>query len=148
MNILFVCTGNTCRSPIAEAILKDRKLESVVVRSAGIYAMDGGNMSSNGKIVLENESISFAHKSTSINESLIDWADLILTMTGSHKHTIIQAFPQAISKVYMYKEFVVPGNTQDVTDPYGGSLRTYEHTFKELSALTDELVKKLQGEQR
>lgn len=74
MNILFVCTGNTCRSPIAEAILKDRKLESVVVRSAGIYAMDGGNMSSNGKIVLENESISFAHKSTSINESLIDWA--------------------------------------------------------------------------
>lgn len=146
MNILFVCTGNTCRSPIAEALLKARNLENVEVRSAGIYALDGGNMSKNGQLVLENASISIIHKSTSLNKKIVDWADLILTMTDSHKQTILQIFPHTKSKVYMYKEFVTPQNVQDVSDPYGGDLRTYENTFQELNALTEELVKKLQGD--
>lgn len=146
MNILFVCTGNTCRSPMAEAILKARNVANINVQSAGIYAMDGGEMSRNGQIVLENESIPFTHKSAAMKESLIDWADLVLTMTASHKKAIIFAFPQAISKVYMYKEFVTPEHVQDVSDPYGGDLRTYERTFQELHTLTDELVKKLQGD--
>ncbi|TQR18097.1 low molecular weight protein arginine phosphatase [Psychrobacillus soli] len=146
MNILFVCTGNTCRSPMAEAILKDRNLENINVRSAGIYATDGGEMSLNGQKVLKKENISFTHESAALKESLVDWADLVLTMTASHKQAIIYAFPQAISKVYMYKEFVTPENMQDVSDPYGGNLRTYEHTFLELHTLTDGLVKKLQGD--
>jgi protein arginine phosphatase len=146
MNILFVCTGNTCRSPIAEALLKERHLNGVEVRSAGIYAMDGGNMSSNGQKVLENESIQFKHKSSALNEQIVDWADIILTMTASHKQAIIFAFPHAISKVYMYTEYVTPQAVRDVSDPYGGDLRTYEATYRELNVLTDELVKKLQGD--
>ena len=146
MNILFVCTGNTCRSPLAEALLKARNLQDVEVRSAGIYAMDGGNMSLNGRIVLESNSIPFEHESSSLNDELVDWADLILTMTASHKQATILSFPHAISKIYMYTEFVTPKDIHDVTDPYGGDLRTYEHTFQELQALTDELVKKLQGD--
>ncbi|MFJ8065573.1 low molecular weight protein arginine phosphatase [Psychrobacillus sp. NPDC096426] len=144
MNILFVCTGNTCRSPMAEAILKARNIENINVRSAGIYAMDGGEMSRYGQMVLEKESIPFTHESAAMKESLIDWADLVLTMTASHKQSIIYAFPQAISKVYMYKEYVTPKSPYDVSDPYGGDLRTYERTFQELQTLTDELVKKLQ----
>lgn len=131
---------------MAEAILKARNVENIKVRSAGIYAMDGGEMSRNGQIVLEKESIPFTHSSSAMKESLIDWADLVLTMTASHKQAIIFAFPQAISKVFMYKEFVTPEHVQDVSDPYGGDLRTYEHTFQELHTLTDELVKKLQGD--
>ncbi|WP_144512011.1 low molecular weight protein arginine phosphatase [Bacillus sp. FJAT-22090] len=146
MNILFVCTGNTCRSPMAEAILKARNIENINVRSAGIYAMDGGDMSRNGQIVLGSNQIPFTHMSSSLKESLIDWADVVLTMTASHKQAIIFAFPHAISKVYMYKEFVTPEHAMDVSDPYGGDLRTYEHTFQELNTLTDELVKKLQGD--
>lgn len=146
MNILFVCTGNTCRSPMAEAILKARNIENIEVQSAGIYAMDGGMMSKNGQMVLEGKQIPFTHQSSSLKSSLIDWADIILTMTASHKQAIIFAFPQAISKIYMYTEFVTPEQTQDVSDPYGGDLRTYEHTFQELNALTDALVKKLQGD--
>ncbi|SDN24048.1 protein-tyrosine phosphatase [Psychrobacillus sp. OK028] len=146
MNILFVCTGNTCRSPIAEALLKSQNIDGLEVRSAGIYAMDGGPISQNSQLVLEREMIPYTHSSSAINESLVDWADLILTMTASHKHAIILGFPHAISKVYMYKEFVTPNDIQDVSDPYGGDLNTYEGTFKELQVLTNELVNKLQGE--
>jgi protein-tyrosine phosphatase len=146
MNILFVCTGNTCRSPIAEALLKAHDIESVEVRSAGIYALDGGSMSKNGQLVLENASIPITHTSTSINKQIVDWADLILTMTDSHKQSILQIFPHTKTKVYMYKEFVTPQNVQDVSDPYGGDVRTYENTFQELNALTEELVKRLRGD--
>lgn len=146
MNILFVCTGNTCRSPIAEALLKSRNIDGMGVRSAGIYAMNGGRISRNGQLVLEREMIPFTHATASVDETLVDWADLILTMTASHKHAIILGFPHAISKVYMYKEFVTPDDVKDVSDPYGGDLFTYESTFRELQVLTDELVKKLQGE--
>lgn len=146
MNILFVCTGNTCRSPIAEALLKSRNIDGMEVHSAGIYATDGGLISRNSQLVLEQEMIPFTYKSVSINEKLVDWADIILTMTASHKHAIILGFPHAISKVYMYKEFVTPDDIKDVSDPYGGDLFTYESTFRELQVLTDELVKKLQGE--
>lgn len=131
---------------MAEAILKARDIENIQVRSAGIYAVDGGEMSLNGQKVLEKESIPFTHESAAMNEALMDWADLVLTMTASHKQAIIYSFPQAISKVYMYKEFVTPENAQDVSDPYGGDLRTYEYTFQELNTLTDGLVKKLQGD--
>ena len=146
MKILFVCTGNTCRSPIAEALLKARNMDGLEVRSAGIYATEGGLISRNSQLVLEREKIPFAHTSTSVDEMLIDWADLILTMTATHKHAIILGFPHAISKVYMYKEFATPDDVMDVSDPYGGDLLTYENTFRELQVLTDELVKKLQGE--
>lgn len=146
MNILFVCTGNTCRSPIAEALLKFRNIDGLQVRSAGIYASEGGLISRNSQLVLEQERIPFTHASTSVDEKLVDWADLILTMTDSHKHAIILGFPHAISKVYMYKEFVTPHDIQNVSDPYGGDLYTYENTLRELQVLTDELVKKLRGE--
>lgn len=146
MKILFVCTGNTCRSPIAEALLKSRNIGGLEVRSAGIYAKNGGPISRNSQLVLEKEMIPFTHTSNSVDETLIDWADLILTMTASHKHALILGFPHAISKVYMYKEFVTPNDVLDVSDPYGGDLFTYESTLRELNDLTDELVKKLQGE--
>lgn len=146
MNILFICTGNTCRSPMAEAILKAKKLDDVNVKSAGIYAMDGENMSLNSQKVLTANDIPFTHKSSSLQPSTVEWADLILTMTAAHKQALIFAFPEAISKIYMYKEFVTPDDIQDVMDPFGGNLGIYERTYEELSELTEGLVKRLQGE--
>ncbi|MED3623857.1 low molecular weight protein arginine phosphatase [Neobacillus thermocopriae] len=141
--ILFVCTGNTCRSPMAEAILKHKNLEGIEVKSAGIYASGGSEASPNAKLVLDKNQISHNHRSTLLSEKEVNWADLILTMTSSHKYAIQQQYPQAIEKVYTLKEFIGEERDQDVVDPYGGSLAIYEQTFQELQQLIDKAIEKL-----
>lgn len=145
MNIYFVCTGNTCRSPMAEAILKSKNLENINVRSAGVFALEGGEMSENAKAVLKHENIHFTHKTRQVTVQDIEWADLILTMTTSHKQMLLSNFPEAGSKTYTLKEYVTPYSSQDVSDPFGGDINTYKETYEELKRLIDELVKKLLG---
>lgn len=145
MNIYFVCTGNTCRSPMAEAILKDKQLPNVEVRSAGIYALEGGAMSGNSMLVLQQENIEQAHISRQVNEEDIEWAHLILTMTLAHKEMVLRAFPQAKGKIYTLKEYTVPFSSQDVFDPFGGDLHTYKQTYLELKRLIEELGAKIIG---
>ncbi|PKC51965.1 phosphotyrosine protein phosphatases I, partial [Rhizophagus irregularis] len=113
MNIYFVCTGNTCRSPMAEAILKHKQLDGVHVKSAGIYALEGGGISENSKAVLEKENIPFEHKTSQVNENDIEWADLILTMTLAHKQMILHSFPMAKDKTFTLKEYVAPYSSKD-----------------------------------
>lgn len=108
-NILFVCTGNTCRSPMAEGILKQLAEKSGIelnVRSAGIAAAQGAGMSRHAVAILEKQGIRREHSAQSATAKLIDWADLILTMTVSHKRAVIQAQPQAIDKIHLLKEYV------------------------------------------
>ena len=145
MNIYFVCTGNTCRSPMAEAILKDKQLPNVEVRSAGIYALEGGEMSENSMLVLQQENIEQAHISRQVNEEDIEWAHLILTMTMAHKEMVVRTFPQAKDKIYTLKEYTVPFSSQDVFDPFGGDLHTYKQTYLELKRLIEELEAKIIG---
>ena len=132
MNIYFVCTGNTCRSPIAEAILKSMNLENVQVKSAGIYALDGGEMSENAKAVLQEENIYFEHQSRAVTPENLQWADLVLTMTAAHKALILSNYPQYAKKVYTLKEFTAPYSSKDISDPFGGDLQKYKQTYEEL----------------
>ena len=138
MNIYFVCTGNTCRSPMAEAILKSRNLPNINVKSAGIYALEGGEMSENARAVLREENIQHHHVSTQINAQDIEWADLVLTMTSAHKEMIKRTFIEAKSKTYTLKEYVTPYSSQDVFDPFGGDLHMYKQTFQELKRLIEQ----------
>lgn len=110
LRILFVCTGNTCRSPLAEGLLRIRvHQEGLVaeVRSAGVSAVTGGPISRNSASLLQEAGFKDSISSLAIQESEVNWADLILTMTMGHKRTVIQRFPSAIEKTFTLKEYAL-----------------------------------------
>ncbi|MER2038937.1 MAG: low molecular weight protein arginine phosphatase [Solibacillus sp.] len=146
MNIYFICTGNTCRSPMAEAILKSRNLKNVEVRSAGIYAYEGSAMSLNAKTVLDEQNIKHDHVSSTFNQDDAKWADLILTMTAAHKEMVLQVMEEGRDKVFTLNEYALSNIHQDIQDPYGGNLTVYQQTFEELNEAITELEKKLKME--
>lgn len=140
MQIYFICTGNTCRSPMAEAILKNRRLPNLEVRSAGIYAQNGGEMSVNARTVLQEQGIEENHLSSTIDLHYMEQANVILTMTVAHMHALLQYFPQMANKIFTLNEYTL-GQTTDVSDPYGGSIEVYRQTFVDLKKSIDALEK-------
>lgn len=141
--VLFVCTGNTCRSPMAEAILKSKNLPGVEVKSAGVYAMEGGPASVNAHRVLEENDIEHNHRSAALKREDMEWAALILTMTSSHKALILSQYPQAADKIFTLKEFADETGNLDVTDPYGGDERVYRESFWEIKENIERILKKI-----
>lgn len=135
MHILFVCTGNTCRSPMAEGILRDIAKKSnldIEVSSAGIFAQDGGDISSNAIEVMKEIGIDISsYKSKSIDEDALKNADVILTMGHSHKLFIEEKYEAYKDKVFTLLEYVY-GFKSDIVDPYGGDLSIYKGTRDEI----------------
>lgn len=108
-NILFVCTGNTCRSPIAEVILRRKAAErglELDVRSAGVSALKGAKMSPNTAETLRGYEIAEDWASTPLTEEEVGWAELILTMTNGHKRYVVQSYPEAVDKTFTLKEYI------------------------------------------
>jgi protein arginine phosphatase len=141
--ILFVCTGNTCRSPMAEAILKNKNIDGIEVKSSGIFAINGGDASTNAKQVLVENKIEHQHQSNSLTHKEVEWATLILTMTSSHKAAIVVNFPAAAQKTFTLKEFIGKDVDVDVSDPFGGDIDMYRNTFNELEKLIDAAILRL-----
>lgn len=143
MNIYLVCTGNTCRSPMAEAILRAKNIENVIVRSAGINAQDGIPIADNAKTLIEAADMPYTEVSRAVKEEDVEWADYVFTMTDAHKGILHHLFPEDTDKIFTLKGFVKQSFNEDVHDPYGGNLETYKETFSELTTVIDDLARKL-----
>ena len=132
--LIFVCTGNTCRSPMAEAIYKNLDKETdIKVFSRGLVVLFGEPINPKAEIVLKKHDLEINnHISKGLKESEIDENTLILTMTNTHKRKIQNTYPNAVN-VFTIKEYV--GENGDVVDPYGGSLVEYEECYIELARL-------------
>ncbi|EDO1151459.1 low molecular weight protein arginine phosphatase [Listeria innocua] len=132
MNILFVCTGNTCRSPLAEKILQNMRPD-LEVRSAGTRALDGVTISENSREILLQMNLPGEHAAKKITEADIDWADEVYVMTKNHQAELKSIFPVASNKIQLISE---DGN--DIPDPYGGPIEQYEITYYELKSAISE----------
>ncbi|WP_134702495.1 low molecular weight protein arginine phosphatase [Ammoniphilus sp. YIM 78166] len=146
MRLLFVCTGNTCRSPMAEGLMKHlahRENLPIEVRSAGVAAVEGAPASVHTTTILQERGMDLQHTSQQVSPELIKWADVILTMTGSHKQVVCRQFPEAQYKVFTLKEYIGETGYLDVMDPYGGSLEVYRETERDLDKALERLKDKI-----
>src|SRR3954463_243685 len=128
--VLFVCTGNVCRSPMAEGIFRHavQGRGNFRVMSAGLGAMEGQPPSLYGVQAVRELGIDISNqRSRMLTPQMVDEADIILGMTHSHLDTVMMLYPHAAEKVFLLREFdeTLDIFEKDISDPIGGSYEVY-----------------------
>lgn len=141
--LLFVCTGNTCRSPMAEAMCR-AKLPDIEVLSAGVNATNGLPASIGAIDAMDARGLNIDHhRSRALSSYLLADADLVLCMSKSHRDIILSALPEMADKVFTLAEYV--GEDAEIADPFGGDSAEYNACADQIEALLDKLAAKLTG---
>ncbi len=142
--VLFVCTGNSCRSVMAEAFLKKMLLnrEDIEVISAGTNALVGMHPTAETKALLLKEGIDVSfHSAQTISGALLKKADLILVMEKSHEAKILDRVPGVRNRLYLLKEFArMPDSDLDIADPIGKSEEAYRQIFNTIKEAVSKIV--------
>lgn len=154
-HVIFVCTGNICRSPMGEAILRERwknaGLGGLTVSSMGIHGLDNKPASSLAQQICAENGIDLSgHRSRPLVPDEIRDADLVLSMEGIHQEFLSLFFPQYAEKFSLLGAWPeAPRKKSNIPDPMGGSARVYKKAYTQISTQIDrilpELASKLMG---
>lgn len=148
VKLLFVCSGDTCRSPMAKEILnskvKSKKIKNLKAYSGGIFVDKfETKLSSGSRYALKMMGIkNVRHTATQITQDYLDGFNLILTMTSAHKQKLLSVFPFA-KNVYSLKEYT---SGVDVFDPYGKPNEVYYEVARYLDHACDQILENLYRE--
>ena len=144
--ILFVCSGNTCRSPLAEGIAKKILSDSLPgqmeISSAGTSAMEGVRASGHSIQVARKHGIDISdHRARLLNKTLIKDSDLIVTMSSKHKDTIGIIEPAGLDYTFLLMDFC--GEDGDIPDPVGSDIEGYKEVFELINSCLEQMKDRL-----
>ena len=148
-SVLFVCTGNICRSPLACAYFQSlikKEGRSMTVRSAGLETIPGMPVDAKAKaVVLEHRLSLDEHVTTQIHKELLDRSDLVLVMEMTQKNRVMKLYPQHRHKVLLLGQFCGRG-LQEINDPYQGTKEDFQACFERIQESCDCVMQQLGGQ--